>query len=65
MKLDPVRRLADEEIRRWLAAAAYVRPLATFVSRDPYRPLERGARRVDYYEPSYVRGPRLSRPDSR
>jgi hypothetical protein len=30
---------------------------ALFVPRDPYRPLPPAARRVDFYEPSYVRGP--------
>jgi hypothetical protein len=27
---------------------------------DPYRELERGSRQVDFYRPSYVRGPQPS-----
>lgn len=36
------------------AATPRAAALARYVPRDPYRPLEPGAVRVDFYAPSYV-----------
>jgi hypothetical protein len=56
LTLEKVRRLSEAELE---AACAELRkiPIESFVPQDPYRPLDPAARRVDVYEPDFVRGP--------
>jgi len=53
--LEPVRRLSPQQLT---AACAKLRatPRTPYVPADPYRPLPAGVNRVDFYEPSFVRG---------
>lgn len=39
-----------------LANVSAINKPQLFTPKDPYRPLEHGAQRVAFYEPSYVRG---------
>jgi hypothetical protein len=53
--LEPVQRLSEAELE---AACAKLRtiPIERFEARDPYRPIDPSAARVDFYDPGYVRG---------
>lgn len=52
--LEPIRRLSDAEIEALRATLPTVTP---YVPLDPYRPLAAGVRLVDFYRPSFCRGP--------
>lgn len=47
----------DETSNRQESDSAASHDGKRYVPRDPYGPLPPGTERVDYYEPSYVRGP--------